>query len=123
MTILQAMAQADCDRPNEISAERKLEWLSALDGQIHTELLAAYQGALAPFTGYGADTELRTTQLLVPFPYDEIYLRYLVMRIDLEQGELERYNHDAASFNRIWQSYAAHHGRTCDPKGADRLRF
>ena len=46
----------------------------------------------APFSGYGPETELQSTSLLVPWPYDELYLRYLVMRIDLEHGELDRYN-------------------------------
>lgn len=123
MTILQALAEADRQSPNEINTEQKLRWLSTLDGQIQKELLEAYQGELAPFSGYNAGTELRTTNLLVPFPFDDLYLRYLVMRIDLEQGELERYNNDAAAFNRIWQSYAAHHGRTHDPLGEKRLRF
>ena len=123
MTILQAIAEADRQRPNEIDAEQKLRWLSTLDGQIHRELLEAYQGQIAPFSGYGAETELRTTQLLGPFPFDDLYLRYLVMRIDLEQGELERYNNDAAAFNRIWQSYAGYHGRTHNPRGELRLRF
>ena len=123
MTILQALTQADRLRPNEIDAEQKLRWLSTLDGQIHRELLESYQTQSLPFSGYDAQTELCTTQLLVPFPYDDLYLRYLVMRIDLEQGELELYNHDAAGFNRIWQRYAAHHGRTYTPKGESRLRF
>ena len=76
-----------------------------------------------PFSGYDGQTELRTAQLLVPFPYDELYLRYLVMRIDLEQGELERYNNDAACFNRLWQSCAAHYGRTHEPLSVSALRF
>ena len=123
MTAGEVIALVDALRPNQYGEEQKLRWLSTLDGQIQKELLEAYQGELAPFSGYNAGTELRTTNLLVPFPFDDLYLRYLVMRIDLEQGELERYNNDAAAFNRIWQSYAAHHGRTHDPLGEKRLRF
>ena len=123
MTVLEALVRADLARPNEIEQSQKLQWLSALDGQIHAELLEAYRGAPEPFSGYNGQTELRTAQLLVPFPYDELYLRYLVMRIDLEQGELERYNNDAACFNRLWQSCAAHYGRTHEPLTVPALRF
>ena len=123
MTVLEALAQANCLRPNELDDAVKLAWLSALDGQICAELLAAYEGETVPFSGYGPETELRTTSLLVPWPYDELYLRYLVMRLDLEHGELDRYNNSAAAFNRLWQSYASHYHRTHSPKGAARLIF
>lgn len=123
MTVLQAITRADLDRPNEVPAERKLQWLSTLDGRIDRELFQRFDGAPPAFSGYGPETELQTAELLVGFPFDDLYLRYLVLRIDLEQGELERYNNDAAAFNRIWQSYAAHYGRTHTPVGVRRLTF
>ena len=123
MTILEALAQADSLRPNEVSDAVKLAWLSALDGQLSTELLAAYGDSPASFAGYGPDTELQTTTLLAPWPYDELYPRYLVMRLDLEHGELDRYNNSAAVFNRLWQSYAANYVRTHLPANVTRLKF
>ena len=123
MTIFEAIARADLLRPNELSPAGKLRWLSTLDGQVWTELLALHEGGPESFSGYDGDTELRTTELLIPWPYDELYPRYLVMRIDLEHGEVERYNNDAAAFNRLWQSYAAHYNRTHFPKGVRRLTF
>ena len=86
MTILEAITRADLIRPNELDPAVKLRWLSTLDGQIHAELLASHAGAPEPFRGYDGETELQTTELLVPYPYDELYLRYLLMRIDLEHG-------------------------------------
>lgn len=123
MTILEAIVQADRVRRNELQPELKLQWLSALDGQIHRELLTRHRGETVPFEGYGPDTDTASTRLLAPFPYDELYPRYLVMRVDLEQGELERYNNDAALFNRLWQSFAGDYVHTHLPTGADRLRF
>jgi hypothetical protein len=123
MTILEAITRADLIRPNELDPAVKLRWLSTLDGQIHAELLAAHEGGPESFRGYDGETELRTTELLVPHPYDELYLRYLLMRIDLEHGELDRYNNDAAAFNRLWQSYAGTYNRTHKPKGTARLCF
>lgn len=123
MTILEAILQADELRPNQLDQALKLRWLSTLDGQIHEELLRACADAPGPFDGYGPDTELQGTRLLVPYPYDELYLRYLVMRIDLEHGEVDRYNNDAAAFNRLWQSFAAGYCRRHIPLGEARLRF
>ncbi len=123
MTILEAITQADLIRPNVLDAAIKLRWLSTLDGQIHAELLCGDREASAAFAGYGEETELKTTRLLVPYPYDELYVLYLLMRIDLEHGELDRYNNDAARFNRLWQSYAGRYCRTAPLKETVRLRF
>ena len=123
MTILEAVTRADQIRPNELDAAVKLRWLSTLDGQIHTELLSACADRPEPFLGYDGETELRTTELLVPYPYDELYLHYLIMRIDLAHGELDRYNNEAAQFNRLWQSCAAAYNRNHRPLGVTGLRF
>lgn len=122
MTITEALNQANALRPNELDTVTKLGWLSALDGQIFTELLSAHADAPDTFDGYSTQTP-QTTVLLVPFPYDELYPRFLAMRIDLENGELDRYNNDAAIFNRLWQTMAAHHCRTHAPNGTKQLRF
>ncbi len=122
MTISEAISQADQLRPNELDSDVKLGWLSAMDGQIYSELLCAHEGAPASFPGYDAQTP-SSTALLIPFPYDELYPRFLAMRIDLENGELERYNNDAMLFNRLWQSTAAHYCRTHSPNGTTQLRF
>ena len=96
MTILEAITQADLIRPNQLDPAVKLRWLSTLDGQIWTELLRGTPEAPERFRGYDGDTELQGTRLLVPYPYDELYPLYLLMRIDLEHGETARGNNDAA---------------------------
>ena len=123
MTILEAITQADLIRPNQLDPAVKLRWLSTLDGQIWTELLRGTPEAPEGFRGYDGDTELQSTRLLVPYPYDELYPLYLLMRIDLEHGETARGNNDAASFNRLWQSFAAWFCRTHSPGEAVRLKF
>ena len=123
MTIFEAIAQADLIRPNQLDPAVKLRWLSTLDGQLHAELLSTHAEAPPPFTGYDETTELQSTRLLADWPYDELYPRYLLMRIDLEHGELDRYNNDAAAFNRLWQSFAAQYCKSHSPKGVRQLKF
>ncbi|MBO4418984.1 MAG: hypothetical protein J5789_04070 [Oscillospiraceae bacterium] len=123
MTIRDAIDQADQLRPNELDLLTKLRWLSRLDGKICTELLAAFAGEPVEIVPYEDQASKLTTPLVIPFPYDELYPRYLAMRIDLEHGELERYNNDAALFNRLWQTTAAHYCRTHSPKGVGQLKF
>ena len=118
MTAAQAVFQADLTRPNELEPELKLNWLFSLEGQIRETLFRAH--ADGPET---PQTRQPEAELALPRPWDELYLRYLVMRIDLENGELERYNADAACFNRAWRDYAAHYTRTHRPLGVDALKF
>lgn len=123
MTVLEALRLGDLTRPNEFEPELKLRWLSALDGLVTRELYEAHEGWTGSFAGYDEDTDLQNTQLLIPRPWDDIYVRYLVMRIDLENGELDRYNQDAAAFNRIYQSYAGHYTHHHRPLQLSALRF
>ncbi len=123
MKAKEALSLADLTRPNEYEPELKLRWLSALDGQVSAELYEAHEpGAEAPLPEPEPEAGPET-ELLIPWPWDDIYVRYLVMRIDLENGELERYNNDALAFNRIWRSYACHYVHTHSPRGVPALRF
>ena len=100
-------------------------WRAMTGSEADSTVGAVIDRPLTPagFRGYDGETEIGTTELLIPFPYDELYLRYLLMRIDLENGELDRYNNEAAQFNRLWQSFAGQYCRTHRPLGVERLRF
>ena len=66
----------------------------------------------------------RERELSAPPPYDELYLRYLLMRIALEQGEFVRYNNAARLFDAYYRAYAAWYCRTHMPLcTASALRF
>ena len=142
---MQAILQADLTRPNELEPELKLAWLAALNGQIRRTLFLTHEdgpecaaGSQPPAAGRdpagappagcgtggpppaGCDPE---AELPVPWPWDELCVLFLVMRIDLENGELERYNNDAACFNRAWRDFAGDYVRTHRPLGTDALRF
>ena len=114
MTKLEALAAADLSRANDLEPELKLAWLEALDGQIRQQLHLAH---------HAPPREPQAPQLLVPPPWDELYVRYLVMRIDLEQGEITRYNNEARLFEEAWRRYAGSYVHSHLPKGVAALRF
>ncbi len=122
MTVSEAISRADLTRPNELEPELKLAWLSALDGVLRREVLLPCEGEVPPERRYEA-LDPDETELLVPFPDDELYVFYLVMRIDLENGELERYNNDVRLYEQALQTWAAAHRRAHRPAGAEGLRF
>lgn len=53
------------------------------------------------FSGYSRDFD-GARMLLIPPPYDEVYVYYLYAQTDQRLGEIERYNNDAALFNNAW---------------------
>ena len=112
MTINEAINTLDNQKTNTFSRQDKLGWLSRLDGQIYQELHCG-QG---DFPGYTDQTDPQT-QLLVPAPWDEIYLHYMTAQIDYLSGEMTRYTNAALLYNTTLAAYVRHYTRTHLPQG------
>lgn len=117
MTILEAINRVDTTKPNSYTQNEKVGWLSTLDGIIKSEIIDTHEGGEdIVFKGYVADTSLDTV-LLVPAPYDDIYIRWLEARIDYTNGEYGKYNNSLTAYNDAYDLYAAHYNRKHMPKG------
>lgn len=117
MTLIEAIDQVNALKPNTYNHTEKVKWLSTLDGIIKREIIDTHEGAEeVTFTGYDEDTDL-ATELLVPAPYDSIYLRWLETQIDYANGELSRYNNSAQAYNDAYNAFARYYNRTHMPKG------
>lgn len=123
MTAGELIARVDALRPNQYSAEEKLEWLRRIDGQIlrelertHGEAAPAEPGELAPYT--------EATELRVSFPYDEeLYSAWLFSQIDLHNGETARYNQSMSLLAAAWRQAADSVNRSLPPRGARAWRL
>lgn len=71
------------------------------------------------FEGYDATTDLGT-ELIVPFPYTDIYQYYLMSEIDLANGETDRYANDRELFNNAYLTFSDYFTRKYMPKQAFR---
>lgn len=117
MTIMDALYRIDELKPNSYSQTEKIKWLSSLDGVIKSEIIDTHEGGESVvFKGYGEDAEL-TTVLLVPAPYDDIYLRWLEAQIDYANGEYGKYNNSLTAYNDAYILYQRYYNRTHMPKG------
>ena len=74
------------------------------------------------FTGYDSNTDMNT-ELLIPAPFDEAYLRWLEAQIDYANGEYSKYNNSIERFNTSWNGYKNHYNRTHMPKGTSMKFF
>lgn len=117
MTIMEVLNRIDTIKPNGYSQGEKIKWLSALDGDIKAKIIDTHEGneSLA-FDGYDEETNL-TTELLVPAPYDDIYLFWLDAKIDYWNGETRRYNNAVEMFNTAYDEFWKYYNRTHMPKG------
>ena len=115
MQIGKAMETARELMPTGVSDEQLLRWLSVLDGQVKVEIIDTHEGGESTvFTGYNEETELER-ELLIPWPYDNVYEHYLTAQILFTNGELEEYDVAAERYNESYAAFAAHYNRTNMP--------
>ena len=120
MTIIEAITRLDTVKPNSYGQTEKIKWLSELDGVIKAEIIDTHEGGEnISFSGYADDSDL-TTALLVPAPYDEIYIRYLEMRIDYANNEYGKYNNSMVMYNTAYNAYQMYYNRNHMPKSHGR---
>ena len=117
MKISEAISRLDSLKHNTYSQSDKVEWLSRLDSMVKNHIIDTHEGAdEVTFTGYDDSTDLQT-ELLVPAPYDEVYLRWMEAQIDYTNGEYSKYNNSIDMFHTSFDSYANYYNRTHMPKG------
>ena len=117
MTIMEAIHRFDVVKPNGYTQAEKIKWLSTLDGIIKAEIIDTHEGnESVSFGGYTEETNL-STNLLVPAPYDEIYLFWLESKVDYWNGETSKYNNSIEMYNSAYSTFENYYNRTHMPKG------
>ncbi len=124
MTIRDAITRVDAQKYNSYTDAEKIDWLSRLDAAVKAQIIDTHEGGEdIPFSGYNAGTP-GTTELLVPAPYDEVYLRWLESQIDYHNGEFDRYNASIILYNSAFSEYSAAYNSNHMPiQKAKRLYF
>ena len=117
MTLGEAISRLDELKPNGFSRGQKIFWLSALDATVKKEIIDSHEGGgdmgFAPYDEGSADE----TVLLVPAPYDEVYLRYLEAQIDYSNGEYDRFNNSNAMYAAAYTAFSRAYNRSHMPIG------
>ena len=123
MTISVAITSLDELKHNTYGQPDKVGWLSRLDMKIRTEIIDTHEDApSSAFEGYDDSTDLNT-ELLVPAPYHDVYLRYMETQIDYLNGEYGRYNNSMTMFNAAYSNYERYYNRTHMPLGKNKKYF
>lgn len=117
MKIIEAINRLDAIKHNTYTQSDKVNWLSRVDGMVKRHIIDTHEGAEeVSFSGYDDSTDL-DTELLVPAPYDDLYLRWMEAMIDFHNGEYGKYNNAVDMFNTSYEGYQSYYNRTHMPKG------
>ena len=105
MTISEAISQTRKLSGNAVDDNTMCRWLSELDGRL---MLDFYKGSewMAYALPQDADHEL-----LVPFPWDELYVHYLEAMVYYSNGEYERYRNSYEMYNKKELDYRQWYAR------------
>lgn len=97
MNLLNALDYANKMRPNAAHDDIKVQLLfQELEGDV-AEML----GVDPPEYTYDPDDPV-DIELLMPYPYDDIYLWFLCAQIDIMNEESQLYADDYEAFNAAW---------------------
>lgn len=104
MTISDAILEIGRIKPHQYPDETLIRWLSDLDGRVAQDLLRGSK--TAPEAGkLPYSMEDRLAPLLIPFPHEDVYIKWLMAQIDYANADFERYNNAMAMFQSQYQAF------------------
>ena len=107
MFLLDVLDKANKVRPNDAHDAIKVQLLfQGIEGDV-----ADMIGIEPPEYDYNPE-DPQDIELLMPHPYDNIYLWFLCAQIDLMNEETQLYADDMATFNAAWARAQAWYRRT-----------
>ena len=123
MTINEVIEYVDTVKPgNGVDRAMKIKWLSTLDLRIKKEIIDLHGGGCdTVFNGYGESTP-GDTVLLVPAPYEALYIHWLEAQMAYINGEFNQFNNAITMYNAEYASFASAYRREHRPS-APKLKF
>lgn len=105
MTIQEAISLTDELKANMMVSSTKIRFLSELEGKLYKEIFTKHADVpVEECPTYDESTDT-STEMLVPAPYDFIYVRWLISQIDIMNQEMDKYNNDRALFENAWTEF------------------
>ena len=109
MTVSEAIARAKQMRQGAIDFAQYLKWVNVIEGRVQTEIMNIKLQDIKEYTKDDGDE-----QLLIPHPYDEVYIYYLCAMVDFFNEEIDLYMTDSQffeeKFNDFKRAYSREHG-------------
>ena len=116
MKIIEAINRIDSLMRNTYTQNDKVAWLSEVEFDVVNNVINTHEGDEITFSGYDGSTDLQT-ELLIPAPFDKVYLLWMEAQIDYYNGEYDKYNNAADLFTANYEAFKNYYNRTHKPKG------
>lgn len=111
MTIQECIEEVDGLVINQYEDYLKIKWLNEVDATVYEDVIKQHEKENeVEFKEYDIDTDM-STELLMPAPYSDAYIQYLIAKINYYNGELDKYNNAAAMYNNKVAEYKAWYNR------------
>ena len=110
MTINEAIARVDDLRDNTIAPNIKIAWLQMVDQQVYHEIIKGRVGADAVTLPDYSDNDGERV-LLVPPPYDMLYVYRLEAEICYKNQEIDRQANALTRYNELMDAFAKQYAR------------
>lgn len=98
MIVSEALEKVKERKPNPYDDEMLLEWLNEIEARVQHELMDTPPEGI--FT-YSIEKHMER-ELLLPKPYDVIYIHYIIAMIEWNQQEYDAYNNTTDMLNSIF---------------------
>lgn len=103
MTIRDALEYVNELYENVFSEKIKLQWLNQIELEIQVKVLQRPREETVRYTQEDMDETM-----IAPVPFDRLYPEYLIWRIMLTQGELERAANQKTVFDSAYYAFVRH---------------
>ena len=113
MTIAEAIKTAQEIYPSAAAypPETLVQWLDSVDHTWFKEVVMLHVNEDGlDYKSYTAEEQ--DTVLLIPEPYDDVYILFIMAKADLYNGELDRYNNSAILYSEAYKRAADAWNRT-----------
>ncbi len=107
MTVNEALAKVKDRKPNAYSDESLNDFLNDCEAMVQRELLLTVPEEIIQY----AWPEDREKELILPRPYDELYVVYIIMKIQFIQEEFGAYNNSKLMFEALYQDTQAYYNK------------
>lgn len=125
MKISEAISEADGLRANMQPTEQKVKWLTRLDMKVKQEIIDTHElneGETEPATPVYSISNMETA-LLVPEPFAEMYVHWLVAQIDYANMEYDGFNAANAMFESVYSNYRNYYNQQHKPLSCKKIYY
>ena len=107
MTVNEVLARVKDRKPNAYSDESLVDRLNDCEAMVQRELLLTVPDEIIQYN-FPDD---RDKELILPRPYEELYVTYIIMKIQFDQEEYTAYNNSQLMFTAQYQDAQGYYNR------------